>query len=145
MKFTIENLQRAIQDDKTIKSMTWDRLTKNTQKWLSKEDLDKIPTEQKEGAYKQGDEIGWTIPYRYINTKERALERTEDLLFDRYRLSEQLGIDMETEIGIMADYYEDLTGDSMDDMGLEDQIEDSILSPFRNDLYKIRDHIKEME
>lgn len=52
---------------------------------------------------------------------------------------------METEIEIMADYYEDLTGESMDDMGLEDQIEDSILSPFINDLYRIRDHIKEME
>ena len=146
MKFTIENLKNLIEQDKNIKHWTWEKFTRMTEKqWVTDDMLKKIPTEQQVSAYRQEWIKTWTIPYRYINTKERAKEWVDDLALDNWWLEEVLEIDMETEVECMNDMLQEAMGESIEDMGLEDAVENSILVPWKDELRYIYDKIEEME
>ena len=52
---------------------------------------------------------------------------------------------METEVECMNDMLQEAMGESIEDMGLEDAVENSILVPWKDELRYIYDKIEEME
>lgn len=73
------------------------------------------------------------------------LEWIDDLVYDRYEMADQLGLDLEAEVEYMDDMMQETIGESLEDMGLEDQAENSILQPIQDELRDIRTAIEEME
>ena len=130
-----------------LKYRTWDKLTKNTETYKTAEELQDIPGEEKFGAYKptNPDRKLRTIPYYYVNTKAKMLEWIDDLIYDRYEMAEQLGLDLEAEVEYMDDMMQESIGESLEDMGLEDQAENSILQPIQDELRDIKKAREEME
>lgn len=60
-------------------------------------------------------------------------------------MADQLGLDLESEVAYMDDMMQETIGESLEDMGLEDQAENSILQPIQDELRDIRTAIEEME
>ena len=130
-----------------LKYRTWEKLTKNTEGYKYTHELENIPEEEKYWAYKparEGRDLR-TIPYYYVNTKAKLLEWIDDLIYDRYEMADQIGIDLEAEQEYMDDMLQETIGESLEDMGLEDQAEASILQPIQDELRDIKKAIEEME
>lgn len=130
-----------------LKYRTWDKLTKNTEGYKYTHELEDIPEEEKYWAYKparEGRDLR-TIPYYYVNTKAKMLEWIDDLIYDRYEMADQIGIDLEAEQEYMDEMLQETIGESLEDMGLEDQAEASILQPIQDELRDIKKAIEEME
>ena len=129
------------------KYRTWEKLSKNTEGYKYTHELENIPEEEKYWAYKparEGRDLR-TIPYYYINTKAKMLEWIDDLIYDRYEMADQIGIDLEAEQEYMDEMLQEIIGESLEDMGLEDQAEASILQPIQDELRDIKKAIQEME
>jgi hypothetical protein len=130
-----------------LKYWTWEKLTKNTESYKTAEELQEIPADEKYGAYKPVDPERKlrTIPYYYVNTKAKMLEWIDDLIYDRYEMADQLDLDLESEVAYMDDMMQESLGESLEDMGLEDQAEASILQPIQDELRDIKKAIEEMD
>lgn len=130
-----------------LKYWTWEKLSKNTVSYQHTHELEQLPPEEKFGAYKPAreDRDLWTIPYYYVNTKAKMLEWIDDLLYDRYEMADQLGLDMEAEMDYLDGTLQETVGESLEDMGLEDMAEASILQPIQDELRDIKKAIEEMD
>lgn len=130
-----------------LRYWTWEKLSKNTEGFKHWYEMDSIPTEEKMGAYKWTTKNRWfrTIPFYYVNTKAKLLEWIDDLLYDRYEMAEQLGLDLEAEVEYIDSMMQESIGDSLEDMGMEDQAEASILQPIQDELRDIKKAIEEMD
>ena len=73
------------------------------------------------------------------------LEWIDDLIYDRYEMAEQIGIDLEAEQEYMDEVLQETVGESLEDMGMEEEAEASILQPIQDELRDIRKAIEEME
>ena len=118
-----------------------------TNKKLTADELQDIPAEEKFGAYKPAkpERKLRTIPYYYVNTKAKMLEWIGDLLYDRYEMADRLGIDLEAEVEYMDSMMQESMGESLEDMGMEEQAEASILQPIQDELRDIKKAIEEMD
>jgi len=130
-----------------LKYWTWEKLTKNTESYKTAEELQDISAEEKYWAYKPAnpDRKLRTIPYYYVNTKAKMLEWIDDLLYDRYEMADQLGLDLEAEVEYIDSMMQESIGESLEDIGMEDQAEVYILQPIQDELRDIKKAIEEMD